>query len=46
MYEQLLDLLEDREVRDRCRHAAEKYFDLERVGWFGYRNMYQQLDPG
>ena len=43
---QLLDLLGDREIRERCRHTAEKYFDLERVGWSGYRGMYQQLDPG
>lgn len=43
---QLLDLLDDREVRDRCRKTAEKYFDLERVGWYGYRGMYRQLDPG
>jgi glycosyltransferase involved in cell wall biosynthesis len=44
--EQLLDLLRDREIRDRCRAAAEKHFDLERVGWSRYRGMYQQLDPG
>lgn len=43
---QLLALLGDREIRERCRNTAEKHFDLERVGWSGYRGMYQQLDPG
>jgi glycosyltransferase involved in cell wall biosynthesis len=41
---QLVDLLRDQDVRGRCRRAAEKYFDLEKVGWTGYRNMYQQLE--
>ncbi len=43
--EQLLHLLGDREVRGRCRYTAEKYFDLERVGWSRYRGIYRQLDP-
>jgi glycosyltransferase involved in cell wall biosynthesis len=43
---QLLDLLGDQDVRGRCRHAAEKYFDLEKVGWNEYRNIYQQIERG
>ena len=43
---QLLDLLRDGQVGDRCRNTAEEHFDLERVGWSGYRGMYRQLDPG
>jgi glycosyltransferase involved in cell wall biosynthesis len=43
---QLVDLLRDQGVRGRCRHAAEKYFDLEKVGWKAYRNMYQQIERG
>ena len=43
--EQLLHLLDDREIRNRCRDTAARHFDLERVGWSRYRGMYQQLDP-
>jgi glycosyltransferase involved in cell wall biosynthesis len=43
---QLIDLLADQDVRSRCRNAAEKYFDLERVGWSGYCGMYQQIERG
>jgi glycosyltransferase involved in cell wall biosynthesis len=43
---QLIDLLADQDVRSRCRNTAEKYFDLERVGWSGYCGMYQQLARG
>jgi glycosyltransferase involved in cell wall biosynthesis len=43
---QLLDLLGDRDVHIRCRRAAEKYFDLEQVGWRRYGNMYEQIERG
>jgi hypothetical protein len=43
---QLLGLLGDQDVHTRCRHTAEKYFDLEKVGWRGYGNMYEQIERG
>jgi glycosyltransferase involved in cell wall biosynthesis len=42
--DRLVELLRDEDVRSRCRHTAEKYFDLEKVGWLHYRGMYQQLE--
>jgi glycosyltransferase involved in cell wall biosynthesis len=40
--EQALGLLADAHVRDRCRQAAEQYFDLER-GVADYHALYQAL---
>src|SRR5581483_635896 len=40
---ELVALLEDPGVRDRCTAAAHKYFDLEQVGWARYRAVYELL---
>jgi glycosyltransferase involved in cell wall biosynthesis len=42
--DRLAELLRDEDVHSRCRRTAEKYFDLEKVGWLYYRGMYQQLE--
>lgn len=41
--EQLLRLLQEQDLRERCKSTAEKYFDLKKVGWAGYRHMYELL---
>jgi glycosyltransferase involved in cell wall biosynthesis len=43
---QLLRLLADPATPGRCRRVAEEHFDLERVGWPRYRQVYQQLAGG
>jgi glycosyltransferase involved in cell wall biosynthesis len=40
---QLLRLLADPATPRRCRRVAEEYFDLERVGWPRYRQVYEHL---
>jgi glycosyltransferase involved in cell wall biosynthesis len=42
--DRLVELLRDEDVHSRCRRTAEKYFDLEKVGWLQYRGIYQQLE--
>jgi len=42
----LIQLLSDTQTPDRCRSAADKYFDLERVGWARYRGLYERLLRG
>lgn len=36
-------LLDDPQIRERCRAVAEEKLDLERVGWARYRQMYEEL---
>jgi glycosyltransferase involved in cell wall biosynthesis len=43
---QLLHLLADPATPRRCRRVAEEYFDLERVGWPRYCQVYQHLAGG
>jgi glycosyltransferase involved in cell wall biosynthesis len=40
---ELTGLLADPGVANRCRRAAREHFDLERVGWARYRQVYQQF---
>lgn len=40
---ELLELWKDPELPHRCRAVAERHFDLEGVGWAGYRRMYSRL---
>jgi glycosyltransferase involved in cell wall biosynthesis len=40
---QVLQLLDDPFTSQRCRAAAAKYFDLEKVGWPRYRAVYRTL---
>jgi glycosyltransferase involved in cell wall biosynthesis len=39
----LAALLTDKTLRPRCVAAARRYFDLELIGWPGYRAIYEQL---
>lgn len=39
----LEQLLDDNQVAERCRSIAEQMFDLERVGWARYRQLYREL---
>jgi glycosyltransferase involved in cell wall biosynthesis len=39
----LLVLLEDPSIRERCRRVAEEQLDLERIGWPRYRGLYERL---
>ncbi|MBW3596994.1 MAG: glycosyltransferase [Planctomycetes bacterium] len=40
---ELIALLEDPGIRDRCRSVAHRELDLEHVGWKRYRQVYQTL---
>lgn len=40
---QMQQLLDDEDTRLRCRRAAETYFDLERIGWRRYIDLYTRL---
>jgi glycosyltransferase involved in cell wall biosynthesis len=42
----LLALLRDSHTAGRCRAAAAEHFDLERVGWRRYRDVYRRLMDG
>jgi glycosyltransferase involved in cell wall biosynthesis len=44
--EQLLDLLADPTLRERCRQVATIHFDLEQVGGARYREVYRALAAG
>jgi len=45
--ERLADLLgEGPSLRERCRRTADRRLSLERVGWPGYRRVYQSLEAG
>jgi glycosyltransferase involved in cell wall biosynthesis len=39
-----LRLISDPAIRDRCRAAARRHFDLETVGGERYRNVYRKLE--
>lgn len=39
----LKTLLDDPQIRERCRAVAAERLDLERVGWSRYRQMYEEL---
>lgn len=39
-------LLQDKDLRERCRKAAYKYFDLESVGGPRYRRIYEKMLKG
>jgi glycosyltransferase involved in cell wall biosynthesis len=40
---ELLELLEDAGLADRCRRSAYERFDLEKVGVERYRRLYQRI---
>jgi glycosyltransferase involved in cell wall biosynthesis len=40
---QLLRLLNDPRTPERCRAAAARHFDLERIGWSRYGELYREL---
>lgn len=40
---ELLSLLQEPDIRERCRRVAREELDLETVGWVRYRQMYQEL---
>ena len=42
--DQILELLGEGEIRDRCYNSALKNFDLERIGKVRYLSLYRQLE--
>jgi glycosyltransferase involved in cell wall biosynthesis len=41
----LLAMMRDPEIQMRCRRVAEREFDLQKVGWTRYREVYGALAP-
>ena len=42
-WSELLDLLQDPQLGRRCRDVAQQLYDLRRVGWSRYRQVYAEL---